>query len=82
MAPSRSDYAGARRGLVIFLAVIGASTLLLALVLKYNPQFAMWLVAAISALLSLLMLTVILCAVASAAVYVVTHLFPVRFEHI
>ena len=82
MAPSPSDYAGARRGLMIFVVVIVISTLLLALILQHNPQFAIWLVAAISALLSLLMLTVILCAVASAAVHVVTHLFPVRFEHI
>jgi len=82
MAPSRSDYAGAQRGLWIFLAMIAVTALLLAFVLQHNPQFALWLVAAISALLSLLILTVILCAAASAAVHVVTHLFPVRFEHI
>lgn len=82
MAPSRSDYAGASRGLMIFLAMVVVLTLLLAFVLQHNPQFALWLVAAISALLSLLILTVILCAAASAAVHVVTHLFPVRFKHI
>ncbi len=82
MAPSRSDYAGARRGLIIFVAVVALATLLLAFILQSDPQFAVWLVAAISALLSLLMLTVILCAVASALVHIVTQLFPVRFEHI
>jgi hypothetical protein len=82
MAPSRSDYAGAKRGLMIFLGLIAIATVLLAFVLQSNPQFSIWLVAAISALLSLLALTVILCAVASAAVHVVTQLFPVRFEHV
>ena len=82
MAPSRSDYAGAKRGVLIFLALMFAATLMLAFVIQYNPQLTMWLEAAIGALVSLLILTVILCAVASALVHVVTHLFPVRFEHI
>jgi len=82
MAPSPSDYAGARRGLMVFVTAIGVSILLLAFVLLLRPQFAMWLVAAISSLLSLLMLAVILCAVASAAVHVLTYPFPVRFEQI
>ena len=81
MAPSRSDYAGAKRGLIIFGVLIVVMAFLLAFVLRHNPQFATWLLAAICALLSLLILSVILCALASAVVHVVTHLFPVRFEH-
>jgi len=82
MAPSRSDYAGAKRGLMIFLAVIAVGTLLLAFLLQGNPSLETWLVAAINALLSLLILSVVLCAVASAAVHALTYLFPVRFKHI
>ncbi len=82
MAPSRSDYAGAKRGVMIFAVIVALGGLLLGVVLQRYPQFAWWLAVAISPLLSLLLLTVILCGIASAVVHLVTHFFPVRFEHV
>ena len=82
MAPSRSDYAGARRGLWIFLAGVAVIVVLIAMVTKNNPQSVLWLATLMSPLLAVLLLTVALCGTAAAAIYVLTSFFPVRFEQV
>ena len=82
MAPSRSDYAGARRGLWIFLAAVAVIVVLLAVVTKNNPQSVLWLATLMSPLLAILLLTVALCGTAAAAIYLLTSFFPARFEQI
>ena len=82
MAPSRSDYAGARRGVTIFLMAAVVAAALSSILIRNQPQTVTWLAHLLIPPIALMLLSVILTAIASVAVHVVTSFFPVRYKHV
>ncbi len=80
MAPSRSDYAGARHGAVLLGAIVGGSVLLISVLGFDSISVSIWLLNFISPILAVMILAIVLCVVAALLVYVVTMLFPVRYQ--
>ena len=80
MAPSRSDYHGARHGVVLLGGIVGAIVLLVSILGFDSISVSVSVMKFISPVLAVMMLAIILCVIASALVYVLTMLFPVRYE--
>lgn len=80
MAPSRSDYAGARHGALLFAAILGGAVLLVSILGFDSINVSLAVMNFLTPVLAVMMLAIILCVVAAAIVYVLTMLFPVRFE--
>ncbi len=80
MAPSRSDYDGASRGVFwVSLFLIG-SVLLVAMIGLETRSLIELLVQIMTPVFAILALTVVMCGFATAVVYVLTAFFPARFQ--
>ena len=80
MAPSRSDYDGARHGLVLLGGIVAAIVLLVSILGFDSISVSLSVMKFISPVLAVMALAIILCVVAAAIVYLLTMLFPVRYE--
>lgn len=76
MAPSGSDYAGARRGVLLLCGILGTVTLLLAFFQADLESTVFGLINLLSPLFALFALTIALCIVATIAVYGFTSFMP------
>lgn len=79
MAPSRSDYQGARRGVLLFAGLLTACLAVLAVLIPSETVLVARTMSYISPVIALLVITVLLCGIVAAAVFVVTSFFPERF---
>jgi len=80
MAPSRSDYDGARHGVMLFSAIAAGVVLLVSVFGFDSVCVAVSVMNFISPVLAIMMLAIILCVVAAALIYLLTMLFPLRYE--
>jgi hypothetical protein len=80
MAPSRSDYHGARHGLLLLGGLIAATVLIISATGWDSVTASIAILSFVSPLLAIMMLAIILCVIAAAIVYVITMPFPVRYE--
>lgn len=80
MAPSSSDYRGASRGVFLLLAIVVAVVLALALVQTDVSSMIANLIAAMSPLFALFALTILLCCIATAIVFLLTSFLPKRYR--
>jgi hypothetical protein len=80
MAPSRSDYHGARHGVMLFAAILGGSVLLVSVLGFDSVNVSLSVMNFLTPVLAVMMLAIILCMIAAAIVYLLTMLFPVRYE--
>lgn len=80
MAPSRSDYAGARHGAMLFGGIIAAIVLTVSVLGMDSVAASIWILNLISPILAVMTLAVILCSIAAALVYAITMPFAVRYE--
>lgn len=80
MAPSRSDYAGARHGALLFAAILGGAVLLVSILGFDSIDVSLAVMNFLTPILAVMMLAIILCVVAAVIVYLLTMLFPVRYE--
>jgi len=80
MAPSRSDYDGARHGALLLSGIIIGIVLLVSILGFDSISVSISVLNFISPVLAVMVLAVFLCVVAAAVVYLLTMLFPVRFE--
>lgn len=80
MAPSRSDYDGARHGAMLLAAIVGAIVLLVSILGFDSISVSVLVMKFLTPVLAVMMLAIILCVVAAAIVYLLTLLFPVRYE--
>lgn len=80
MAPSRSDYDGARHGAMLLGGIVFATVLTVSVLGIDSVAASIWIMNVISPILAVMVLAVILCAIAAALVYLITFLFPVRYE--
>ncbi len=79
MAPSASDYRGASRGVFLLLSIVAAAVLLPAFFLSDIPLMISRLIAAMAPLYALFGLTILLCCIATALVFLLTSLLPKRY---
>lgn len=80
MAPSRSDYAGARHGVLLLTAMVAAGVLLVSMLGLDSVSVAISVMNVISPVLAVMVLALLLCSVAAVIIYSLTILFPVRHE--
>ena len=80
MAPSRSDYAGARHGALLLGGIVGGAVLLVSVLGFDSVSVSVSVMNLISPVLAVMMLAIVLCLIAAVIVYLLTMLFPVRYE--
>ena len=80
MAPSGSDYHGARHGVILLSGIVGGIVLLVSILGFDSVTVSVSVLKFISPVLAVMMLAIILCVIAAAIVYLMTMLFPVRYE--
>ena len=80
MAPSRSDYAGATHGALLLGGIVGGIVLLVSVLGIDSISASVAVMNFISPVLAVMMLAIVLCVVAAVIVYLLTMLFPVRYE--
>ncbi|MEM7452922.1 MAG: hypothetical protein AAF456_01080 [Planctomycetota bacterium] len=80
MAPSASDYAGASRGVFLLLVIVVIVVLILALVQTDVSLMIANLISAMSPLFALFVLTILLCCIATAIVFLLTSFLPQRYR--
>ena len=80
MAPSRSDYAGARHGALLLSGIVGGIVLLISVLGFDSISVSVSVMNLISPVLAVMMLAIVLCLIAAVIVYLLTMLFPVRYE--
>ncbi len=81
MAPSGSDYEGAAgRGLVLFVAIVVGMALLLTFLQSDIQQLTTSVIAVLGPMVAVLVLTVILCSIATLVVYGLTSFIPQSYR--
>jgi len=80
MAPSRSDYDGTRHGVMVLSVILAGAVLLVSVLGLDSISASVSVMNFISPVLAVMMLAIILCATAAAMIYLLTMLFPVRYE--
>ena len=80
MAPSWSDYRGASRGVYLFGAIILAGVFLLALLGTDSARMVDGMIASMGPLFAILGLTIVLCGLTTAIVWLVTSFIPQRYR--
>ena len=76
MAPSGSDYEGAGRGIVLFTIIVVIGALLLTLIQNDIQQMTDTVVAVLGPMFAVLVLTIMLCSIATVVVYALTSFVP------
>lgn len=80
MAPSRSDYQGASRGVILFAAILLVVAMVLALAGANAQSMIEGMIGIMGPLFGVLGLAVVLCGVAALIVFLLTTFFPRKFQ--
>ena len=79
MAPSRSDYEGAKRGVYLLAGIVFAAVALVCLLMGNSPSLFPAVMELMAPLVALLLLAVILCSVAAGVIFLITIPIPQRY---
>jgi hypothetical protein len=80
MAPSWSDYQGASRGVILVGVILVVGVFLLALAGTDSQNMVNGMIAILGPLFAVFGLTMLLCGIAAAIVYIVTSFFPRKYQ--
>ena len=80
MAPSPSDYEGAKNGIVIFGGLMIGSVILLAIAGVDSKEMANMMILTLGPLFAILGLAIVLCGIAAVIVYALTGFFPQKYQ--
>lgn len=80
MAPSPSDYEGAKNGIFIFGGLMIGSVILLAIAGVDSKEMANMMILTLGPLFAILGLAIVLCGIAAVIVYALTGFFPQKYQ--
>jgi hypothetical protein len=80
MAPSRSDYDGASRGVFMVVAAVTICLLLVSIIGFETDRVVGSMLQLLSPLFGVQIIAIVICFFATAVVYAITSFFPERFD--